>query len=64
MSEDAKKEETITSCYTYEVTVVVQVLASNKEEANEKLEREGGFISKREVIFRDAVTLYSGENSE
>jgi len=41
------KESTI--CYTYEVTMVIQILAQNESQANEKLDREGGFISKRDV---------------
>lgn len=49
-----------TSCYTYEVTMIVQVLAMGRENADEKLEREGGFVSKRNVVFKDVVPVYSG----
>lgn len=50
-----------TSCFTYEVNMVIQVLATSKEEADARLESEGGFVSKREVTFRDSVALYSGD---
>lgn len=53
-----------TTCYTYEVLMVVQVLAEDKDKADEKLDREGGYVSKRTVILRDAVPLYDGNASK
>jgi hypothetical protein len=47
-----------TSCYTYEVTMVVQVLAPNRELADAKLEQDGGYVSKRTVVFKDSTLLY------
>jgi hypothetical protein len=47
-----------TSCYTYEVTMLIQVLASTKESADEKLDKEGGYISKRDVVFKNSTLLY------
>ena len=61
MQETEKETKKITSCYTYEVDMIIQILATTREEAYEKLDREGGFISKREVVLKDAVSLYSGE---
>jgi hypothetical protein len=58
-----KVEHRDTSCFTYEVTMVVQILASNKEEADQKLEMEGGFVSHREVLFKDCVSVFSGEGT-
>jgi hypothetical protein len=34
-----------TSCYTYEVTMLIQVIASTKEIADERLDKDGGYIS-------------------
>jgi hypothetical protein len=45
-------------CYTYEVNMVIQVLAPNKEIADAKLEREGGYISKRDVNFVISTVLF------
>ena len=45
-------------CYTYEVKMVVQVLAPNKEVADAKLERDGGYVSKREVNFVVSTLLF------
>ena len=49
-----------TSCYSYEVLMVVQVLAENRESADEKLDKDGGYVTKREVSLKDVVPLYSG----
>ena len=61
MLQSEKKTVRETACYTYEVTMIVQVIASSKGEADEKLDREGGYISNRDVSFRNSVDLYSGE---
>ena len=47
-----------TSCYTYEVTMLIQVLAPTKEAADEKLDRDGGYVSKRDVVFKNSILLY------
>jgi hypothetical protein len=47
-----------TSCYTYEVTMIVQVLAPTREIANEKLDRDGGYVSKRDIVFKNSTLLY------
>ena len=47
-----------TYAYTYEVTMVVQVLAPNKEIADAKLNQDGGYVSKREVKVLDSIFLY------
>ena len=49
-----------TICYTYEVTMLIQVLAPDREIADMKLDRDGGYISNREVVFKDATVLYVG----
>lgn len=59
MSESEKKQ---TVCYSYEVTMIVQIFAEDEEAAKEKLDKDGGFVSNRSVVLRDAVTLYSGED--
>ena len=59
-----KIDQIDTSCFTYEISMIVQVLASDKNQADNKLESEGGFVSKRTVLFKDAVPLYVGEISK
>ena len=54
-----------TSCYTYEVTMLIQILAPSKEIADAKLEQDGGYISKRDVRFDHSTLLYKdGINEE
>jgi hypothetical protein len=57
VKDDNTKE---TSCYSYEVVMVIQVLAENKESADEKLDKDGGYVSKRQVTLKDVSPLYSG----
>lgn len=58
MSTDKTRDES-TSCYTYEVSLVVQVVASNRDEADEKLDREGGYVSYRSVNLKDTITVHT-----
>ena len=53
-----------TLCYSYEVLMVVQVLAESKESAEEKLDKEGGYVSKRQVLLKDMFPLYNGSTVE
>ena len=53
-----KEEEKETICYTYEVKMVVQVFAEDLEKANEKLEKEGGYVSSRKVSLLNKNTVY------
>jgi hypothetical protein len=60
MADKVEKRET--SCFTYEVKMVVQVFAENKEAADDQLEQNGGYVSYRSVAFKDKVGIYSGED--
>jgi hypothetical protein len=56
-----EKEKKPTMCYSYEVSMVIQIFAEDEDSAKEKLDKEGGFVSNRVVTLKDAVTLYNGE---
>ena len=58
------KEKDSTKCYTYVVTMVIQVLAENEQSAKEKLDKEGGYVTNRVTNLVDAVSLYNGESKE
>jgi len=58
------KEKDSTKCYTYAVTMVVQVLAENEQAAKDKLDKEGGYVTSRVTNLVDAVSLYNGESKE
>ena len=50
-----------TNCFTYKVEMIVQVLADDESKAQEKLDKEGGYVSKRTVKLMDSVSLFDGE---
>jgi hypothetical protein len=47
-----------TYCFTYEVTMVIQVLAPTQEVADAKLNQDGGYISKRDVKHLNTTALH------
>ena len=53
-----------TYVYTYEVTMVVQIIAPNKEIADARLDKDGGYVSKREVKCLDSIFLYRDAKQE
>lgn len=50
-----------THVYTYEVCMLIQVLAENEEKAKEQLDAQGGYITSREVKLKDSVKLFNGK---
>jgi hypothetical protein len=59
MTDKEKTKQTI--CYSYEVTMIIQVFAEDEESAKTKLDSDGGHVSSRLVVLKDAVNLYSGQ---
>jgi hypothetical protein len=57
--ETALRDEKETSVYTYEVKMTISVMAEHLELANEKLEMDGGYVHKREVVLLDSTNVYS-----
>lgn len=55
-------QDDVTNCYTYEVKMIIQVLAKDEETAKEKLDKDGGYVTKRDVELKDTISLYSGLN--
>lgn len=54
-----KLEET--SCFTYKVEMVIQILAEDEESARDQLDKNGGYVTARKVNLMDSVALYNGE---
>ena len=52
----AKKE-----LFSYKVEMVVHVFADNEPQAKDKLDSEGGFVSKRDTFLIDKTELPSGD---
>jgi hypothetical protein len=49
-----------TSCYTYKVEMIIQILAADEVSAKQQLDEKGGYITSRKVTFMDSVQVYKG----
>jgi hypothetical protein len=58
MDEFEKLKNPETHCFTYEVTMVVQVFAPNKEVADSKLDSDGGYVSERRIKDIRSTEIY------
>ena len=59
-----KREEKETNCYTYKVEMTVQVFAENLDQANERLEQNGGYVSSREVVLLNTNTVFESNDTD
>lgn len=57
------KEEKKTQCFSYEVTMLVHVIADDETTAKTQLDDKGGIVTKREVKLLNTETLY-GEDKD
>lgn len=58
-----KDKEKATQCFTYEVTMLVHIIADDEAIAKTQLDDKGGIVTKRDVKLVNTVTLY-GEDKE
>jgi hypothetical protein len=64
MSNVAKIKETkLTQCFSYEVTMLVHIIAEDEATAKSQLDEKGGIVTKREVKLLNTATLY-GEDKD
>ena len=59
-----KREEKETICYTYKVEMVVQVFADDLDQANSRLDQNGGYISSRVVTLLNTNTVYEAKDED
>lgn len=52
------KEEKSTQIFSYEVIMMVHIIADTEEIAKTQLDEKGGIVTKREVKLLNATTLY------
>ena len=65
MTKEKKDEGTLaTHAYTYEVVMVVQILAEDEKEARNRLDGQGGYVTSRKVVLKDSVPLFNGKDKE
>ena len=60
---DKIKKSEITQCFTYEVTMLVHIIADDEKTAKNQLDEKGGIVTKREVKLVNTAILY-GEKKE
>ena len=57
------KETKPAQCFSYEVIMLVHIIADNETTAKAELESKGGIVTKRDVKLVNKTTLY-GEKKE
>jgi hypothetical protein len=57
------KDEKMTQCFSYEVIMLVHIIADDEVTAKAQLDEKGGIVTKREVKLLNTATLY-GEDKE
>ena len=57
------KETKKTQCFSYEVIMLVHIIADDETTAKTQLDEKGGIVTKRDVKLVNTVTLY-GEDKD
>jgi hypothetical protein len=58
------KETKKTQCFSYEVTMLIHIIADDEATAKSQLDEKGGIMTKRDVKLLNAVTLYGEEKDK
>lgn len=64
MSKEKDTGTLATHAYTYEVMMVVQILAEDEKEARSRLDNQGGYVTSRKVTLKDSIPLFNGKDKE
>ena len=57
------KDTKPTQCFSFEVVMLVHVIADDETVAKSQLDEKGGIVTKRDVKLLNTITLY-GEDKE
>lgn len=52
------KKPVLTQCFSFEVTMLVHIIADNEEVAKAQLDEKGGIVTKRDVELLSAIPLF------
>ena len=58
------KETKETQCFSYEVKMLVHVIATSEDVAKKELDEKGGIVTKREVNLLNTITLYGEKDKK
>lgn len=59
-----KDKEKVTQCFSYEVVMLVHIIADDETTAKSQLDEKGGIVTKRDVKLLNATTLYGEQEKE
>lgn len=59
-----KDKEKVTQVFSYEVVMLVHIVADSEETAKGQLDEKGGIVTKREVKLLNTTTLYGEKENE
>lgn len=59
-----KKDKKITAVYSYQVIMLVHIVADDAIEARKKLDEQGGIMTAREVELLNAQPLYGEKETD
>jgi hypothetical protein len=59
-----KEKEKLTQLFSYEVIMLVHIVADNETTAKTQLDDKGGIVTKREVKLLNTATLYGEQEKE
>ena len=59
-----KDKEKVTQLFSYEVIMLVHIIADNETTAKEQLDEKGGIVTKRDVKLLNTATLYGEQEKE
>lgn len=60
----ANKIKKVSSIYSFQVDMMVHVIADTPDEARKKLNEQGGIMTKREVTLINTSALYGEKENE
>jgi hypothetical protein len=58
------KETKPTQCFSYEVTMLVHIIADDEAIAKSQLDEKGGIMTKRDVKLLNTITLYGEQEKK
>ena len=62
--EIVKDKDKSTQLFSYEVIMMVHIIADDESSAKTQLDEKGGIVTKREVKLLNVVTLYGEKEKE
>jgi hypothetical protein len=62
--DNMSKNKKQTQCFSYEVTMLVHIIADDQDMAKKQLDEKGGIVTKRDVKLLNSHTLFGEEKDK